>query len=225
MNIDQDDHHQLLLSPALSTASLALPSSQPHFTAKSLLLAHGISSERADELTARYNRQSIPIISDEKFFHKLNKIAIDKTSVLEDIETSFQAFLAQESARLSEDAETAKDKFFMSGLDLFQSESQSFLFATGLSEHTVHGFEAFVAYCLPLLIERAGRKNDESNHQRPRRSPKFREGNRQHAKSAASKPSPQVTGERSARRSARLSDNPIRRSRRIRGQKPLAVAE
>ena len=224
MNIDQDEHHQLL-SPALSTASFTLPSSQPHFTAKSLLLANGISSERADELTTQYNRQSIPIMSDKRFFHKLNEIAIDRNSGLEDIETSFQAFLAQESARLSEDAETAKDKFFMSGLDLFQSESQSFVFATSLSEHTVHGFEAFVAYCLPHLIEMASRKNDEPNRRRPHRSPKVRERNRRRAKSAASKPSPQVTGERIPRRSARLSGNPIRRSRRIRGQKPLAVAE
>ncbi|KAL9124766.1 MAG: hypothetical protein Q9217_005936 [Psora testacea] len=223
--MNQDEHHQLLLSPALSTASSTLPSSQPCFTAKSLLFAHGISNERADELITQYNRQSIPIMSDEKFFHKLNEIAIDKNSGLEDIETSFRAFLTQESARLSEDAETAKDKFLMSSLDFFQSESQSFLFATSLSEHTVHGFGAFVAYCLPHLIEMAGRKNDETNRQRPYRSPKVRERNRQRAKSAASKPSSQVTGERNPRRSARLSGNPTRRSRRIRGQKPLAVAE
>ena len=153
-------------------------------------------------------------MSDEKFFQKLNEIAIDNNSGLKDIETSFEAFLAQESARLSVDTETARDKFFMSGLDLFQSESQSFLFATSLSEHTVHGFEAFVAYCLPRLVEMAGWKNDKPNRRRSRRSPKVRERNRRHAKSAASKSSPQVIG-----------DNPIRRSRRIRGQKALAVAE
>ena len=104
-------------------------------------------------------------MSNEKFFLKLNKIIINKNSSLVGIKTSFQTLLIQESTQLLENTETARDKFFIFNLNLFQSESQSFFFTTSLSKYTVYSFKTFVVYCLPYLIELAGQKNDELNCQ------------------------------------------------------------
>lgn len=66
MNTDQSKCRQLLLSPSLSTVSTPSSTQAPSLI-KTILLGHGISDERADELNSRYNRRSILIMDDELF--------------------------------------------------------------------------------------------------------------------------------------------------------------
>lgn len=210
MALDLSESRQLPISPSLSIAS-TLSSTQVPSSTKTILLDFGISIDKADELNHRYNRRSIPIMEDERFFQMLEQIATN--NVLEEVESELQHVIEQKSARLSEDHSDAKFEIGMDGLAFFPSESQQFIFSSCLRKHTIHGFKEFVAYCLPLLIK-ACQKN-KRKRQRPGGT------SREHGQrvpSKASKPPSQMMGE-TPRRSARISRSIPRRSKRIEGQK------
>jgi len=91
-------------------------------------------------------------MDDERFFQMLEQIATN--NVPEEVESELQHVIEQKSARLSEDHSDAKfrDRNGWSCL-LSSSESQQFNILILPRKHTIHGFEEFVAYCLPPLIE------------------------------------------------------------------------
>lgn len=212
MDTVQDQHRLRPLSPSPSSVSNSQGNcdTQVPSDIKDALLKRGISSERADDFNSRYNRRSIPIMNDEIFFDHLNEIATD--NVPDEVETELEALMARESARLADDYFDAKFDIFLAGVNVFPSESQKFQFGTSLRQHSIHGFEGFVAYCLPHLIETCKNKRG-----RQRRPPKRPEHNRR-LKSEASKSSSQHP-----RRSSRFSLDSPRRSRRLQRQEPAVV--
>ncbi len=197
MSIEENKFCQPPLSPSLSARST------PDFTQaptsiKSILISHGISDSKADELNSLYNRRSIPIMDDGLFFRLLDEIATDIDP--DQVESELQRRIDQKSTSLYNEYVAAKHEIVFSGLDLFQTVSQQFLFTAGLRKHTIHGFEAFVASCLPPLIEacqksktkRRRRKNTSPNHYR-------------NTAPRVSKPSPQTVEANSCRRSPRIA--------------------
>jgi hypothetical protein len=215
MNIDRE-RSQLPPSPSLSTASTT-SSAQAPFTTKTLLLRRAIPSEKVDELISRYNRRNIPIMDDELFLQKLDRIANDHPA--DEVEPALQHLVAQECARLSDDFLEARSKIGMPGLELFSSDSNKFHFTTGLRKHTVHGYEGIVAYCIPSLIE-------ECRKSKLKRKPRASTSRRNNGKSLskAEKPSLRTSAAEIAPRSVRASpDPPRRRSRRLNGQEPSGI--
>jgi hypothetical protein len=171
MSIEQSKLHQLPISPSLSATST------PDFTQaptsiKSILISHGISDNKADELNRLYNRRSIPVMDDGLFFQLLNEIATDIDP--DQIESELQRRIDQQSTSLYNEYVAAKHEIGFSGLDIFQTASQQFRYTAGLRKHTIHGFEAFVACCLPPLIE-ACQKRKTKRRRRKNTSPKHDE--------------------------------------------------
>ena len=212
MALDLSESLQLPISPSLSIVS-TLCSTQVPSSTKTILLDFGISIDKADELNHRYNRRSIPIMDDERFFQMLEQIATN--NVPDEVESELQHVMEQKSARLSEDHSDAKFEIGMDGLAFFRSsESQQFIFSSCLRKHTIHGFEEFVAYCLPPLIEAC-----QKNKRKRRRPTGTSREHGQRVPSKASKPPSQMMGESNPRRSARISRSIPRRSKHIKGQK------
>jgi hypothetical protein len=168
MSIEQSNLHQLPISPSLSATSTPDLTQAPT-SIKSILIGHGISDNKADELNCLYNRRSIPVMDDGLFFQLLNEIATDIDP--EQVESELQRRIDQQSTSLYNDYVAAKHEIGLTGLDFFQTESQQFRFTAGLRKHTIHGFEAFVASCLPPLIE-ACQKSKIKRRRRKYTSPK-----------------------------------------------------
>lgn len=210
MNIDHE-HGPLPPSPSLSTASSPC-SNQVQFSAKTTLLAHGISSEKADELNSRYNRQQIPIMDDDLFFRILNKIAAATSP--EKMESKLQYSIAQESARLQDDYFDAKFEIGIVGREIFQLESEKHHFTTGLRKHTIHAHKGLVAYCLPPLVK-ACRDNKSKR-------PPIRTSHKHNRRTTLEtfEPAPSSTRD-IPRRSDRISRSSPRRSKRLRVKKQV----
>ncbi len=180
---------------------------QPHFSYTTPLLNRGIDP---DDLIARYNRRSIPLMTDKIFCHLVERTAAENAP--EELEPALERSLAQESDLLSKAYQTAKYKVGLGDVDAFQSNLQRFRFRTGVCSLTVHGFEALVA-CLPDLFEACQKKS------KPRqRIPKRRQKYNRNAASKVSKPSSQKRGKASRQRSVPTSQNTPRRSLRIQEQ-------
>jgi hypothetical protein len=197
MSIEQSKLHQLPISPSLSATS-APDFTQAPTSIKSILLSHGISDNKADELNYLYNRRSIPVMDDGLFFQLLNEIATDIDP--DQVESELRRRIDQQSTSLYNEYVAAKHEIGFSGLDLFQTVSQQFQFTAGLRKHTIHGFEAFVASCLPPLIE-ACQKSEIKRRRRKNTSPKHY----QRAPHGASKSSLQAMEGNGCRRSPRIA--------------------
>lgn len=217
MNIDCECS-QLPPSPSLSTAS-TMSSAQAPFTTKTLLHRRAIPSETVEELISRYNRRNIPIMDDEVFLQKLDRIADDHAA--NEVESALQHLVAQECARISDDFLEARSKIGMLGLELFSSDSNKFHFTTGLRKHTVHGYEGIVAYCIPSLIE-------ECRKSRLKRQPLARTSRPRHGESIskAEKSPLRISAAETPPRMVRTSPSPPRRrSRRLNGQDPIGISK
>jgi len=220
----QSQPQPMPLSPSLSIESTAnwieLPTAfddgqktQSHFSYTTPLLNRGIDP---DDLIARYNRCSIPLMKDKMFCHLVERIAAENAP--EELEPALGRSLAQESDQLSKAYQTAMYTVGLGDVDAFQSNLQRFRFRTGVCSLTVHGFEALVAYCLPDLFE-ACQKKSKPRQRNPKRQPK----NNRNAASKVSKPSSQQRENASRPRSVPTSQITPRRSMRI--QKKLSVSE
>ncbi|KFY03558.1 hypothetical protein V490_00139 [Pseudogymnoascus sp. VKM F-3557] len=173
------------------------------------LHARGI---KAAELNERYNRQSVPIMADDRFYQLLD-IASRGGHDGNDMESELKRTLQEIGNPLLEDYNAAKFEFGMKGMDRIEP---SYMFAAFLREQTIHSCQGFIAYCLPFLIETAGKD---------RRMRQRRTGRKHHLEPHTSN-TPSQAPRCATRRSDRISrarsrENP-RRSDRIRTQRGRA---
>ncbi|KAF8847832.1 hypothetical protein BDZ45DRAFT_811258 [Acephala macrosclerotiorum] len=152
-------------SPSPSTSTSSDLTQAPSFDT---LPDRCISPQVAKELNARYNRRTIPIMSDEQFIQILNLIA--KENEPNTIETKLRLYMEGKNTSIHDEYVAAKYDIGLAAPDLFQSASQQFRFVSALREHTVHNFEGFVADCLPALVHSC-LKNKRKQRQQKRQSP------------------------------------------------------
>jgi hypothetical protein len=167
--------------------------------AQLFLYPRNIPIDTAEELVIRYNRRSIPIMDDWDFYHLINEV----TSLYNEsdkIEKELQNRLNIKSTTLDSDYDTAKYTFGLEGNKLFgpnrDLENQ---YRAGVCSHSVHGFQAFMAYCLPIFTEALlDRKKEDTkkNHKtKTKRMPKN-----------VNKTSPPAAVTKPYRRSARIAN-------------------
>ena len=187
---------ELPLSPSLSEAPTPPGQSQaPVPSVRESLPSYGISIERAELWKCEYNRQEVPLMRDEDFWELVAAIA--KDSYPADVQSKLKSSIDQKSTRLHDDFEDAAYGPLWSGYEVFPAADQKFTFTRGLSRGiTIHDTHAFMAYCLPYLIELAQKSKAEPPKQKAspgqKRKPKAQQ---QNTKSPAHKqpPSQQVS--------------------------------
>lgn len=181
--------HAKLRDGPISPSPSPSPSIPPaaYASAKDTLLHRGVSLQLIDDLNARYNRRTIPVMNDEQFFQLLSGVAIDSEPAA--IESKIQTVMDEKNTSIHYSYVAAKYEIGLATLDLFQSVAQQFRYLSSLREHTIHNFEGFVADCLPTLIRsslrkktKSGQKSSKSERKSRRRSTRIANQNKRIAK-------------------------------------------
>ena len=76
----------------------------------------------------------------------------------EGVERELERFVVAESTRIHDDCLAAISKIAMADIDILQLDSLPIRVILSLRTNLVHGFEGFVAYQLPILIEELQRR-------------------------------------------------------------------
>lgn len=139
-----------LMSPSLSTTPTPC-STQAPTSIKDSLPSYGISIENAEKWNREYNYESIPRIHEDKFWGLLIEEAGGANPA--DVESKVRSVMEQRNTRSREKFEEQAYEIMLPGAKLFQDRSQKSVFLSALDEqHTIHGYEAFIADCLPVLV-------------------------------------------------------------------------
>jgi hypothetical protein len=142
-----------LMSPSLSTTST--PSTQVPIPIEDSLPSHGISIEDARKWKRLYNRdhEPLPLIHDDKFYRLLIDTTIDTDPADVEFESKVKSVMEERNARSRAKFEEQTYEILLEGAEFFQDPTQRSDFLSALDQqHTIHGFEAFIANCLPMLI-------------------------------------------------------------------------
>lgn len=185
-----------LMSPSLSATSMS-GSTQAPTSIKDSLPSYGISIENAEKWNREYNYESIPRIHEHKFWRLLIEVASDATPADVEFESKVRSVIEQRNARSREKFEEQAYEIMLSGAELFQDQSQKSVFLSALDEqHTIHSYEAFIANCLPVLVNalQQRKQNHRQRSSHTRKKPVSRR---------VSKTSSESNGQTGARRSLR----------------------
>jgi hypothetical protein len=185
-----------LMSPSLSTTSTPC-STQAPTSIKDSLPSYGISIENAEKWNREYNYENIPRIHEDKFWELLIEAAGGASPA--DVESKVRSVMEQRNVRSREKFEEQAYKIMLPGAKLFQDQSQKSAFLSALDEqHTIHGFEALIANCFPVLInalqKRKAKHRQRSSTGRTRKNPESQR---------VSKSSSELNGQTGTRRSSR----------------------
>jgi hypothetical protein len=83
----------------------------------------------------------------------LIEVASNATPADVEFESKVRSVIEQRNARSREEFEEQAYEIMLSGAELFQDQSQKSVFLSALDEqHTIHSYEAFIANCLPVLV-------------------------------------------------------------------------
>ena len=209
-----DEHHGHPNGFPISPSSSAAPtpgSTQLPTSFKSNLLNLTISSEEIERLLNKYNRQTIPIMEDEKICEWLCEDVA--TSGLVD-ESKLDLRIRKESSSMEQDCVSAKISISFAGLDFFHTDEQRHNLIAGLQGLTMHGYGRLLD-CLSFLVEQTAWRKNNSKHQRRARADCEHTINQPQRPSRSALHVTEVTG---LRRSKRISHQPQRRSARIEKQ-------
>ena len=224
MDIEQTMEMELPLSPSLSEAPTPPGQTQaPVPSIRQSLPSYGISIETAEKWKCEYNRQEVPVMRDEDFWKLVAEIAKDSNPA--DVLSKLKSSIDQKSTRFRHDFEDATYGILWSGDELFPTDDQKFAFIRSLSRYiTIHSTHAFMAYCLPYLIELGQKSKAEPGKQKtnsgPKRKPKAQQDNNKspgHKRPPSQKVSKRISG------AAGLGGT--RRSLRIAKQQGTALVE
>jgi len=139
-----------LMSPSLSTTPTPC-STQVPTSIKASLPSYGISIENAEEWSRKYNYESIPRIREDKFWRLVIEAARGANPA--DVESKVRSVMEQRNAQSREEFEEQAYKILLPGAELFPDQSQKSVYLLALDEqHTIHGYEAFITTCLPVLV-------------------------------------------------------------------------
>jgi hypothetical protein len=188
-----------LMSPSLSTTSTPC-STQAPTSIKDSLPSYGISIKNAEKWNREYNHESLPRIHEDRFWELLIEVAGDTNPADVEFESKVMSVMEQRNARSRAKFEEQAYKIMLSGAKLFQDQTQKSDFLSAIDEqHTIHGFEALIANCFPVLINAL-----------QKRKPKHRQrsstvGTRKNPESQrVSKSSSELNGQTGTRRSSRI---------------------
>jgi hypothetical protein len=188
-----------LMSPSLSTTS-TLYSTQAPTSIKDSLPSYGISIEDAEKWNREYNHESLPLMHEEKFWGFLIELAGDTNPADVEFESKVGSVMEQRNAQSRAKFEEQAYEIMLSGAKLFQDQTQKSDFLSAIDEqHTIHGFRAFIANCLPVLInalqKRKPKQRQRSSTGRTRKNPESQR---------VSKSSSELNGQTGTRRSSRI---------------------
>lgn len=138
-------------SRSLSSAVSSYGSTEFAPSSKAHLIELGVPSEEIERLVDQYNRQTVPVVEDEKFFRKLRSIAASG----QDFDTGIQGWLSSELGSLESDCVDAKIKMGNENLDFIPSADLKWHFVAGLRfHHTIQSHQRFLAYAAPFLLNK-----------------------------------------------------------------------
>jgi hypothetical protein len=104
------------------------------------------------ELIVKYNCRPIPIMPDETFVAKINHFRESGNSE-EKVESEVQRFMDQENARVYKAYEDTKLEHGVNLICLFTDTDEQHCLMNSIRTVTLHGYQAFVAICTPMLLE------------------------------------------------------------------------
>ncbi|KAH8797830.1 hypothetical protein F5884DRAFT_758928 [Xylogone sp. PMI_703] len=202
MNIEQSEHPMSPSSTSTSTSTSSTSASTPCSTQaptsiKESLPSYGISLEDADKWNGEYNRESLPLMHEDLFWKLLKEIARNTDPA--DVESKLKSCMEQNSVHSRREFDKARYEIMLSGPELFQDESQKLDFTLALNaQHTVRGFEDFIAHCVPQLVKGCQQRKLKLRRQSITGSKQKKPVPRRVSKSYS-----QPTGEKGRRRSPR----------------------
>jgi hypothetical protein len=179
MNCNNNDitteHESLLTQRPLSLTPID-PAGTQFFD-----LPQSLPRDVAHDLNIRYNQQNIPIMDDLTFFHLIDEIAPNCSEITE-IEQELESRINTKGARLDREYHDAKFTFGLKGDSLFHFNRElEEIFRAGVCNHSIYSFKAFMAHCLPVLVETALKnqtnKNNKKKKNNKRKNSKERMGN------------------------------------------------
>jgi len=163
------------MSPSLSTTSTPC-STQAPTSIKDSLPSYGISIENAEKWNREYNHESLPRIHEDRFWEVLIEVAGDTNPADVEFESKVGSVMEQKDAQSRAKFDEQAYKIMLPGAKLFLNQSQKSDFLSALNEqHTIHGFEALIANCFPVLInalqKRKAKHRQRSSTGRTRKNP------------------------------------------------------
>jgi hypothetical protein len=154
------EHESLLPKPPLSLTPID-PAGTQFFD-----LPQSLPRDVAHDLNIRYNQQNIPIMDDLAFFHLIDEIAPNCSGITE-IEQELESRINTKGARLDREYHDAKFTFGLKGDSLFQYNRElEETFRAGVCNHSIYNFKAFMAQCLPVLVETALKNQTNKNNKK-----------------------------------------------------------
>jgi hypothetical protein len=143
-----------LMSHSLSTILISYSTRAP-ISIKDSLPSYGISKESAQKWKglSNHDHEPLPLIYDDKFYQLLIDTTSDANPADVEFESKLKSVMEERTARSRALFEEQTYEILLEGVKLFQDPSQKSDFLSALDpQHSIHGFESFIANCLPMLV-------------------------------------------------------------------------